>query len=148
MADRIRAVTTNSVVIHWNILDEIRKGNYAMLQSPEDANRIHGWIIAQTGDPLARQYQGFAEYDAKFVLVQVYEYRTGNNTSNSEMEFQAERELVKRELSRDLPAPLDSIEPPSFAEGDIGLSPATAENRKPVHIAKATVTAKGLKTEC
>jgi hypothetical protein len=146
LANAIRAATTNSVVIPRNLMGEMVLGNYNALQSSSDANRIHGWFVSQSQDVMTRKFQGFAEYDAQFLVWQVYEYRTGDDTANSEMEFAAERELVKVALSGELLAPLDSIEPPTFYE--VGLFPRVGENRKFLHLAKGTVTAKGLKTAC
>jgi len=146
IADAIRAATTGAVVIPRNILGELINGNYAMLQSPTDGNRIHGWFVSQSADVMSRAFQGYAEYDAQFLVWQIYEYQTGNDSDNSEKRFAAERELVKVALSASLAAPLDSIDPPTF--GDIGLFPKVAENRRPLHMARGSITARGINTEC
>jgi hypothetical protein len=146
LADAIRAATTNAVVIPRNILGEMINGNYAMLQSEPDGNRIHGWFVSQSQDVMSQAFQGYAEYDAQFLVWQIYEYQTGSDADNSEMRFAAERELVKIALSAVLAPPLDSIDPPTFYE--IALFPKVGENRKPIHMAKSTVTAKGIKTLC
>lgn len=103
--------------------------------------RVRGWMVTQSGASLVEARHGGAEYALHFDVWQFFQYRTGENSSNSEDEFSAEREAVMAVFANPaaLPAILAECTPLDFPPGSIG--PFLAENVKGiVHLAKGRLS--------
>lgn len=87
----IQAAAPTAKVISRNILDLVNNKWLTFLNSPADGKRLHGWCVTWEGGESDRYLY---EYDAVISLFGAYEYRTGDDTSNSEDEWNAEVEAV------------------------------------------------------
>lgn len=77
----------------------------ALLRSPSDGNRAHGWIVTQRNDDGTVKGQRCIDRDYTYAVWGFHYYDTGNDALNSEDLFSAEREAVVATLDKDL-APL------------------------------------------
>ncbi len=75
----IKTAAPTAVVIPRNILGELDRGNFAMLQSSDDSNKVHGWVVTLIAQPLVNEIH--FEYDPRFWVWQILEYETGNDMS-------------------------------------------------------------------
>lgn len=106
------AAGNKAVVVGRNILGIPNNGWVGMLQSPRDAKRVHGWMVTMAGEEEPTQFLNNDEGRIRFHVWQFYEYRSGNDTSNSEDEASDERELVRNAFKAiaTLPAALNGVQ--------------------------------------
>lgn len=133
----------NAVVVPRNVLGQLQQGQWGIIQSSADSNKIHGWVVTMIANPLTNET--YFEYDPRFWVWQILEYETGNDTSNSEKTFLDENDAVRLAFNGPLADPLQNANPPSF--DDMRTSPEGIGG-KLVHIARGFVTVKGLKLGC
>lgn len=93
IADVIRLVAPSAVVIPRNQLGLLADGDFAALLSTT-TNKIRGWIVTQSSAELISQGQVWADYRYVWRVVQVHEYKTGDDSTNSEDTFASERDDV------------------------------------------------------
>lgn len=83
----------DAVVIPRNQLGLLADGDFAALISAS-LQKIRGWIVTQSGAELISQGQAWADYRFTWRVVQVHEYKTGDDTTNSEDAFASDRDAV------------------------------------------------------
>lgn len=137
IAAKIQTAAPLAVVIPRNILGIRQDAWLGMLQSSADNNRIRGWIVTEKAQALTEQRQSGAEYEMRFDVWQFYEYFTGDNTTNSEDIFSAEREAVILAFTGDLVSPLTWAKPLDFSLIDIF---PVGTGAMPIHIAQGSIS--------
>lgn len=93
IADLIRLAAPDAVVIPRNQLGLLADGDFAALINTA-ASKIRGWIVTQSGAELIQQFSIYADYRYTWRVVQIHEYKTGDDTTNSEDTFASERDAV------------------------------------------------------
>jgi hypothetical protein len=83
----------DAVVIPRNQLGLLADGDFVALIS-SSLQKIRGWIVTQSGAELISQGQAWADYRFTWRVVQVHEYKTGDDTTNSEDAFASDRDAV------------------------------------------------------
>ena len=136
IAAKIQTAAPTAVVVPRNILGIKDDGWYGLLQSPNDSNRVHGWMVTLGAQTLVENRQSGAEYSLKFLIWQFYQYRTGSNTANSEDEAGAEREAVIAAFLGSLASPLSWADPLEL--GLIDIFP-TGDGSRLIHIAQGSI---------
>ncbi len=144
----IRLVAPDAVVIPRNQLGLLQDGDYAALISSTTA-KVRGWIITQNGVELVSQGQSWADYRYSWDVVQVHEYRTGDDTTNSEDAFASERDAAilaflnpsgVTGITQSVIDDLGNIGALSFPAKSIGIS-SGREGGKRVNIAYGSISA-------
>lgn len=147
IADVIRLVAPDAVVIPRDQLGILADGDFATLLSPT-TNKIRGWVVTQSGSELVQQFSTYADYRYTFRIVQVHEYKTGDDTTNSEDAFASEREDVLEAfldpagvtgITQTILDNLGNINGASFPAGSIRIAPGR-EGGKRVHIADGVIS--------
>jgi hypothetical protein len=148
IAALIRLAVPDAVVIPRNQLGLLADGDFAALISTS-ATKIRGWIVTQSGAELLNQGQAWADYRYTWRLVQVYEYKTGDDTTNSEDTFASDRDAVilaflnpsaVTGIEQTVIDNLGDINAASFPAGSITVAPGR-EGGKRVHIADGMISA-------
>lgn len=148
IADLIRLAAPDAVVIPRNQLGLLADGDFAALISTSTA-KIRGWIVTQSGAELLTQGQAWADYRYTWQIVQIHEYKTGDNDTNSEDAFASEREDILEAflnpsavtgITQGVLDDLGNINGVSFPAGSIRVAPGR-EGGKRVHIADGTISA-------
>lgn len=147
IADLIRLAAPDAVVIPRNQLGLLADGDFAALLSAT-TNKIRGWVVTQSGSDLVQQFSTYADYRYTFRIVQVHEYKTGDDTTNSEDGFASEREAVLEAfldpanvtgITQTILDNLGNINGASFPAGSIQVAPGR-EGGKRVHVADGVIT--------
>jgi len=135
----IEGAATLAKVKARNIYNALAEGQWGMLQSSADGNRARGWMVTQSADTFdeASYIPGLATYKPRYEVWQFYEYWVGDDDSNSEKTFAAERDAVKAAFVGIDSGILANCNPPSFP--DIRITPEYLGNRL-IHIARGFVT--------
>lgn len=93
IATVIRLTIPDAVVIPRNQLGLLADGDFAALISPS-TTKIRGWIVTQSGAELLTKGDAWADYRYIWRVVQVHEYKTGDDSTNSEDLFASDRDAV------------------------------------------------------
>lgn len=150
IADLIRLAAPDAVVIPRNQLGLLADGDFAALVSTSASNRLRGWIVTQSAAELIQQFSIYADYRYTWRIVQIHEYKTGNDSTNSEDTFASERDAVISAFLN--PAVVSGITQPVIDDlgnmGAITFSGANSitvapgrEGGKRVHIADGSISA-------
>jgi hypothetical protein len=143
----IRLVAPDAVVIPRNQLGLLADGDFAALLSTT-TGKIRGWVVTQSGAELIQQFNTYADYRYTFRLVQIHEYKTGDDTTNSEDAFASEREDVMEAfldpanvtgITQTMLDNLGNINGVSFPAGSITVAPGR-EGGKRVHLADGVIS--------
>ena len=149
IADLIRLAAPDAVVIPRNQLGLLADGDFAALISTSTA-KIRGWIVTQSGAELLTQGQAWADYRYTWRVVQVHEYKTGDDTTNSEDTFASDRDAVilafldpsaVTGVDQTVIDNLGNIGALSFAGANAITVAPGREGGKRVHIADGTISA-------
>jgi hypothetical protein len=133
---RIQTLAPASIVIPRNILATKSDGWLGFLQSPNDGNRIHGWMVTPQGMRLLKDWGSYADYELKLLIWQFLQYSTGSDVANSEDVFNAEREAVVVGFAGQLPEPIKLVRPLEFPMVDLFYTGGEL-----VHIAQGSAVA-------
>ena len=148
IADLIRLAAPDAVVIPRNQLGLLADGDYAALINTA-TSKIRGWVVKQNGAELTSQGQSWADYRFSWDVVQVHEYRTGDDTTNSEDGFASERDAVilaflnpsgVAGVTAEILSDLGNIGALNFPPKSIGVSNGR-EGGKRVNVAYGTISA-------
>lgn len=149
IADLIRLAAPDAVVIPRNQLGLLADGDFAALINTA-ASKIRGWIVTQSGAELIQQFSIYADYRYTWRVVQIHEYKTGDDTTNSEDTFASERDAVISAflnpaivsgITQSVIDDLGNIGALSFSgSNSITVAPGR-EGGKRVHIADGTISA-------
>lgn len=143
----IALVAPDAVVVPRNQLGLLADGDFAALTSPT-TGKIRGWVVTQSGAELVQQYSTYADYRHTWQLVQIHEYKTGDNDTNSEDAFASEREDVLEAflnpsavtgITQSVLDDLGNMNGVSFPAGSIRVAPGR-EGGKRVHIAEGVIS--------
>jgi uncharacterized protein (DUF3084 family) len=137
IAAKIAEVAPQAVVVPRNILNTKNNGWLGLLQSPDDNDRIHGWMVTQRAAPINEQRTNGAEYSLNFSVWQFWAYETGDDAANSEDASSSEREVVMTAFANAaaLPSELSRCEGLEFSLIDLFWV-----GDRLVHIAQGTMT--------
>jgi hypothetical protein len=139
----ILAAAPTASVKARNILGKLEKGDWEMLRSAETPARIHGWVVTKIAHPLTNSTQ--LEFSPQYAIWQFMEYRTGDDSGNSEKDFLDEQDAVRTAFAPPLADPISAALPPSFDD----MRPAKeGPNGRLIHIARGVVTIEGLNVRC
>lgn len=148
IASLIRLAVPDAVVVPRNQLGLLADGDFAALYSTS-TTKIRGWIVTQSGAELLSQGQTWADYRYSWRLVQIHEYKTGDDLTNSEDTFASDRDAVilaflnpsaVTGVDQTVIDNLGNIGAVSFPAGSISVAPGR-EGGKRVHIADGTISA-------
>ncbi len=135
----VAAAAPEAIVLARDILNVKQSGWLSALAKP--GKRVRGWMVTQSGYAIFEQRNNAVEYQLWYDIWQFFQYRSGENTSNSEDEFSAEREAVIAPfINPDALDPiLSTVTPLEFPQGTIG--PFEAENINGlIHLAKGRLS--------
>lgn len=130
----IEAAAPLAKVISRNILDLANNKWLNFLNSPNDGKKLHGYFVTWDGGESQPPY--LRDYAAGISIFGAYEYRTGNDASNSEDEWNAEVEDVIERL-------INPATQPAELSGLSGWSArlyVSDEPGKNIHVAEIRLT--------
>lgn len=148
IAALIRLVAPDAVVIPRDQLGLLAEGDFVPLIS-SSTGKIRGWIVTQTGAELVTQGDSWADYRFTWRIVQIHEYKTGDDNTNSEDGFGSERgDVMLAFLDPSAVSGIDAttltnlgnIDAPTFSGNAIRVAPGR-EGGKRVHIADGSISA-------
>lgn len=147
IAALIGLAVPDAVVIPRNQLGLLADGDFAALIAT--TGKIRGWIVTQSGAELLNQGQAWADYRYHWDVVQIHEYKTGDDTTNSEDLFASDRNAVilafldpsaVSGVDQTIINNLGNIGAVSFPPKSIGVSQGR-EGGKRVHAAYGSISA-------
>lgn len=109
----VQANAPNAVIYPWWVLGANPGMWAAMLKSPNDGGRVHGYVFTRIGDVGREVGMRCVEHTWTYDLWGFHHYSTGNKTSNTDLDFIAELDAISAAFDAvgNLPPQLKRREP-------------------------------------
>lgn len=132
----VQAAAPNAVIYNWWILGANPGMWAAMLKSPSDGGRVHGYVFTRVGDVGREVGMRCVEHTWTYDLWGFHHYATGNKTANTDFDFITELDAIAAGFDNvaALPAQLKRREPLNW---DVDLNVYGGEL---LHFARTNVT--------